>query len=377
MRGVERDSAKMVMDLDRDVRFVISWLRERNSTRLEELWRMADSVRRAHVGDAVHLRGLIEISNVCVRQCAYCGLRAGNTRLARYRMKADEILACARNAVELGYGTVVLQGGEDYGLSAPWVEDVIRRIKRETPLSVTLGLGERPEKDLVSWRRAGADRYFLRFETSDMDLYRQIHPSLPSRASDRIELLRTLQAIGYETGSGIMIGIPGQTMSSLAQDILLFRSLDLDMIGVGPFLPHPETPLGTDTSPLDDISCEQVPNTEVMVYIVLALARIVCPDANIPSTTALAVLNPLAGYELGLMRGANVIMPNITPFHYRSKYDIYPGKAGASPSGAGDIEIPRRIEALGRTVGKGPGRRIRHVQGTQTGRVLALDTNGA
>lgn len=366
----------MAAGSDQDERFVISWLRERDSTRLEELWRTADSVRSAHVGDAVHLRGLIEVSNICARQCLYCGLRAGNTRLARYRMGADEILDCARRAAELGYGTVVLQGGEDYGLSSPWVEDVIRRIKQETPLSVTLGLGERPEKDLAAWRGAGADRYFLRFETSDMDLYRQVHPSLPSRVSDRIELLRTLQAIGYETGSGIMIGIPGQTMSSLAGDILLFRSLDLDMIGVGPFIPHPETPLGTGVSPRDDISWEQVPNTEVMVYIVLALARIVCPDANIPSTTALAVLNPQAGYELGLMRGANVIMPNITPFRYRSRYDIYPGKAGASQSGVGDMEIPRRIEALGRTVGKGPGRRIRHVQGTRTGRVFALSTNG-
>ncbi len=366
----------MAMELDHDEGFVISWLRERDSARLEALWHMADSVRMAHVGDAVHLRGLIEISNVCVRQCAYCGLRAGNTRLARYRMGADEILACARKAVELGYGTVVLQGGEDYGLSTPWVENVIRRIKDETPLSVTLGLGERPEEDLVAWRRAGADRYFLRFETSDMDLYRRIHPSLPSRVSDRIEILRTLQHIGYETGSGIMIGIPGQTISSLARDVLLFRSLDLDMIGVGPFLPHPETPLGKDVLPRVDISCEQVPNTEVMVYIVLALARIMCPDANIPSTTALAVLNPGAGYELGLMRGANVIMPNITPFRYRSKYEIYPGKACACESGVGDVEIPRRIEALGRTVGKGPGRRIRHVQGTQPGRVFALGING-
>ena len=364
------------METDRDRRFILSWLRENDPARLEDLWHTADSMRKAHVGDAVHLRGLIEISNVCVRQCAYCGLRAGNTRIERYRMTADEILACARQASDLGYGTVVLQGGEDYGLSVSWVEGVVRRIKEETPLSVTLGLGERPEEDLTAWRKAGADRYFLRFETSDMALYRWIHPALPSRVSDRLDLLRTLKKIGYETGSGVMIGIPGQSMSSLADDILLFRSLDLDMIGVGPFLPHPQTPLGKGEGVHEVLFSEQVPNTEVMVYKVIALARIVCPETNIPSTTALAVVNPERGYELGLMRGANVIMPNITPFRYRSRYEIYPGKACSSKTGAGDTEIPRRIEAIGRTVGQGPGKRIRHVQGTHAGRVSPMKTDG-
>ena len=154
-------------------------------------------------------------------------------------MSADEILACARNAAAWGWGTVVLQSGEDYGLKTDWIADVVRRIKAETDLAVTLSFGERPEADLAAWREAGADRYLLRFETSDEALYRLIHPDLPGRRSDRMALLRTLQRLGYEAGSGIMVGIPGQTYESVADDIDLFRGLDLDMIGIGPYIAHP------------------------------------------------------------------------------------------------------------------------------------------
>jgi biotin synthase len=327
---------------------ILNWLREDDASRLEELWREADSVRRANVGDAVHLRGLIEFSNYCARQCHYCGLRADNRRIERYRMSADEILGCARQAAAFGYGTVVLQSGEDYGATAEWLADLVRRIKAETGLAVTLSVGERSAAELAVWRDAGADRYLLRFETSNAELFRRIHPPLKGRLSDRIGILRILRQAGYEVGSGTMIGIPGQTYEDLARDLEFFRELDLDMIGVGPFLPHPGTPLGNAPS--------EVPNSELMTYKVLALTRLVCPRANIPSTTALGTLNRDSGRELGLLRGANVIMPNLTPPQYRRKYEIYPAKACLFETAEQWQEhLKNRILRLGRTIGAGPG----------------------
>jgi biotin synthase len=334
---------------------MVRWLREERAARLEELYRLADETRRRNVGDEVHLRGLIEISNCCVRDCAYCGLRAGHRALTRYRMNAEEILGCVRQATDYGYGTVVLQSGEDYGIATEPMAELIRRVKSETELAVTLSFGERPDEDLVRWRAAGADRYLLRFETSDAKLYSQIHP--PRAApSDRIAILRRLGELGYEVGSGVMIGIPGQTYESLAEDIELFRTLDLDMIGVGPYLPHPNTPLGR--SPADFLAPEsdQVPNTEEMTYKVLALTRLACPRANIPSTTALATLNTAGGRELGLRRGANVVMPNLTPSKYRALYEIYPGKACiAETAERCQACLRQRILSMGRKVGSGPG----------------------
>jgi biotin synthase len=169
---------------------IVQWLRQTDEARLEDLWRMADRVRRENVGDEVHLRGLIEISNYCVRQCAYCGIRAGRRDIERYRMTADEVMRCVGEAVELGYGTVVLQSGEDYGITRDWMTDLIREIKATTSLAVTLSLGERLDEDLIAWRQAGADRYLIRFETSNRQLYEQIHPSLPGRRSDRFAILR-------------------------------------------------------------------------------------------------------------------------------------------------------------------------------------------
>ena len=337
---------------------ILRWLRESDPTRLAELWRRADETRRDHVGDAVYLRGLVEISNFCARQCAYCGLRAGNSRLARYRMLAGEILEAARQAVKFGYGTVVLQSGEDYGLTTRWLADVIRQIKRETPLAVTLSLGERPDREMAAWRAAGADRYLLRFETSDRHLFNEIHPPLGERKCDRLAILRRLQELGYEAGSGIMVGLPGQTYASVANDIELFRELDLDMIGIGPFIPHPGTPLGSGFQVFPPVNGEQVPNTELMVYKAIALTRLVRPDANIPATTALATINKKNGRELGLQRGANVFMPNLTPLKYRRLYEIYPAKACIAET---DVKchgcLSARIQGIGRHLGRGPGGR--------------------
>ncbi len=340
---------------------VLAWLRETDGRRLEALWAAADDARRRFVGDAVHLRGLVEISNHCVRGCTYCGIRAGHKGVARYRVPAGVVVDCARAARSYGYGTLVLQSGEDYGLETDWVADVVRRVKTETGLAVTLSLGEWSDEDLAAWRAAGADRYLLRFETSDERLYRRIHPDLKGRVSDRLAILRTLQDLGYEAGTGIMVGIPGQTYASIADDIDLFRGMDMDMIGIGPYLPHPATPLGEEherRSAAGDWPADQAPNDELTTCKVLALTRLARPDANLPATTALSLVDKAAGRAHGLARGANVVMPNLTPPEYRAKYEIYPEKAAVHETAeAINASILELLSALGRTVGAGPGGR--------------------
>jgi biotin synthase len=348
--------------LDRlDKPAIAAWLRETDPDALAALWRRADEVRRARVGDEVHLRGLVEITNHCVRQCTYCGIAACAGPLPRYRMTRDEILACARKGRDLGFGTVVLQGGEDPAVTGLFVADVIRAIKRETGAAITLSLGERPDDDLRQWRAAGADRYLLRFETTDAALYRAIHPSLPGTVSDRFAQLVRMRELGYEIGTGVMVGIPGQTWETLADDIWTFRDYDMDMIGIGPYLPSPRTPLA---GPLkDELAAPhglQVPNDDVTTLKAVALTRLVCPDTNIPSTTALSILDPAGGRAHGLARGANVVMPNLTPPEYRTLYEIYPGKAAVHETVDALAEgVLRLIAQLGRTVGTGPGGRSR------------------
>ena len=336
-----------------------AWLRETDDGALDSLWERADRVRLRHVGDAVHLRGLVEVTNHCVRQCAYCGIAACAGPLPRYRMTQAEILACARQGRDLGFGTIVLQGGQDPGLTGPFVADVVRAVKQETGAAVTLSLGERGEFDLRLWREAGADRYLLRFETTDEALYRRIHPDLPGTVSDRVGQLLRMREMGYEIGTGVMVGIPGQTWDTLANDIWAFRDYGMDMIGIGPYLPGPRTPLaGPLGAELAAPPSEQVPNDELTTLKAVALTRLVCPDTNIPSTTALAVLDPTSGRANGLCRGANVIMPNLTPPQYRVLYEIYPGKAAIHETAD---ELAERvfalISSLGRTVGTGPGGR--------------------
>ena len=347
---------------------ILQWLRETDPRRLEQLWLRADETRRKTVGDAVHLRGLVEISNRCSRHCAYCGLRAGNASLARYRMDADEIFVAALQAMRLGYGTVVLQAGEDPSITRDWMTGLIRQIKAATSLAVTLSLGERSDTDLDAWRKAGADRYLLRFETSNRALFDSIHPGLGGKGSDRVAMLRRLKKLGYETGSGIMVGLPGQTCESIADDIALFRELDLDMIGIGPFIPHPATPLGAEQAPARVSLADQAPNTELMVYKSIALTRWVCPEANIPATTALATINKVNGRELGLQRGANVFMPNLTPLSYRRLYEIYPAKACLEETGSACYScLTGRMGRIGRHVGRGPGgRRDRSAAGSRS-----------
>jgi biotin synthase len=334
---------------------LLRWLRETDPARLELLWKTADECRQRYVGDDVHLRGLIEISNHCVRLCGYCGIRAGNRALKRYRMTPDEIMESIHAAVRLNYGTVVLQAGEDNGISKDWMAALVQQIKDETNLAVTLSMGERLPDELAAWRDAGADRYLLRIETSNPTLFAHIHPPRPDRpAMSRIELLRHMRDMGYEIGSGSLIGIPGQSWDDLADDLTLFAKWDMDMIGVGPFIPHPQTPLGSLPDTLSSDS--QVPANELMTYKVVALARLLCPSANIPSTTALATLNRAGGREIGLQRGANIIMPNLTPAQYRPLYEIYPDKACLyeTPEQCHEC-VRKRIESIGRRIGSGPG----------------------
>lgn len=339
-------------------REILQWLRENQPAALKDLYAQADAIRRRHVGPAVHLRGLIEISSHCERQCMYCGLRKANRSLPRYRMSRAEIEESVRLAVRLGYGTVVLQAGEDPALTADFIAGLVRWIKHTTALAVTLSLGERDDTELRLWREAGADRYLLRFETSDHALFRVIHPPREPNAPSRLTLLRRLRRMGYECGGGVMVGIPGQSYASLARDIAMFRTLDLDMIGIGPYLPHASTPLGSGLLRPRIQPADQVPATEDMVYKTIALARLACPTANIPSTTALATLNKTHGRRQGLAVGANVVMPNLTPVKYRALYQIYPSKACIDES-ATDCNgcLRGQIAAIGRIAGSGPGGR--------------------
>jgi biotin synthase len=363
---------------------IAAWLRETDAERLQTLWDAADQIRRERVGDAVWLRGLVEISNRCSRNCLYCGVRA-ERRVERYRMTQNEILDCAKFAKKNGLSTLVLQAGEDRTLDAGFVAETVRAIRDDYGLTITLSLGERTDSELFRWQEAGAKRYLARFETSNPSLYAALHPSVDGAGlTERIDFLKRLRKIGYEVGSGVMIGVPGQTFDDLARDLALFRELDLDMIGSGPFLPHPGTPLGAlevcdgywRTEPLASApspsksenptatrftfryptSLDQVPNTNDLTFKVVALTRILCPDANIPSTTAVATLDGSDGRKSALSRGANVIMPNLTPTKYRRLYEIYPNKAATFEDAETTLRTAlRQIDEIGRFPGVGPG----------------------
>lgn len=287
-----------------------------------ELFEQARRVRYETKGHGVFLRGLIELSSVCERDCLYCGMRRSNPQTKRYIMTDEEILASAKLAQQYHFGTVVLQAGECVALwTQQRVAELVRRIKGETGQKVTLSLGERTEADYAAWREAGADRYLLRFETSDRALFAKIHPGAEgSGEHPRILRLRQLKALGYEVGSGMMLGLPGQTMASVVNDLQMIQSLHLDMVGLGPYLADPQTPLGQSQE------ASEVPVSVDFTCRCYALVRLLLPRANIPSTTALSTLDPATGRVRGLSSGANVFMPNLTPVTYRQGYRIYPDK---------------------------------------------------
>lgn len=313
-----------------------------DATALELLFAAADRVRRTFMGDAVHLRGLIEFSNYCQRNCAYCGLRESHKTLPRYRLDAAEILAIAGAAVPLGYKTVVLQSGEDSYYSAELIAVITSRLKEELGLAVTLSLGERAEEDYRLWRDAGADRYLLKHETADEELYGALHPDMAW--ANRKKSLYILRELGYQVGSGCMVGLPGQTLASLAADLLFLKELDVEMAGIGPFIPNPHTPLAN----------AERGNVELTLKMI-AIARLLMPQAHLPATTALGSID-CKGRQKALVAGANVVMPNITPNMFRRLYEIYPNKICLDDSPAHCRNcIGGIISSLGRTVAEGAG----------------------
>jgi biotin synthase len=307
------------------------------------LFRAADVVRRSEVGDEVLLRGIIEFSNVCERDCLYCGLRRSNLRLRRYRMTEDEILATARDIRSAGVGTVVLQSGEDSFFTAEKLGRLIAAIWEATGLVVTLSVGERSPDAYRTFREAGSGRYLLKYETASPDLYRRLRPG--SLFADRIDCLKTLARLGYEVGTGNMVGLPWQSLETLADDLLLIRELRADMLGIGPFVPHPDTPLAA--YPAGDLS---------RTLNVLAVARLLTRTTNIPATTALGSIDP-GGRLLALGAGANVVMPDFTPPRYRELYEIYPGRNAAQAVTAFLNQLKVEIHRMGRTVGGEQGTR--------------------
>ena len=316
--------------------------------RPDDLFAAAYAEKCTRVGKRVSLRGLIEFSNVCGKNCYYCGIRAGNAKVARYRLSEDEIVAAARQAERARYGSVVLQSGEVASeANTAFVERVVSRLHAEfgDALGVTLCLGEQSEETYRRWRAAGAHRYLLRIESSNPELYAKLHPASHSWQA-RVDCLRTLKRLGYITGSGVMIGVPGQTLEDLAGDIAFFAQEDLDMIGMGPFIPHPDTPLGEGLAMTPDWKRRQVELGCRMI----AVARLALKDVNIAATTALEALDP-QGREKGLLAGANVMMPNVTPAKYRSDYKLYSDKPCQDESAdlVGDV-LERRIRSIGEEV---------------------------
>lgn len=301
----------------------------------------ADRVRQNAVGDEVHLRAIVEFSNYCVQNCLYCGLRRDNHELVRYRMSPAEIVEVAIKAKTQGFQTVVLQSGEDSWFTGDRLAGVIQKIKEQADLAITLSVGERTYADYWAWKKAGADRYLLKYETTSPALFKNLRPERD--LADRLKALGSLQELGYEVGSGNMVGLPGQTNEDLAADIQLFCKMDFDMIGIGPFIAHPQTPLA------------RVVNGELgKVLKVLAITRIVTKDTNLPATTATGIVQD-KGQQEALLSGANVIMLNVTPSAYRKHYQIYPGKE-RSPL---EMQaIPEMLFSLRRKIGLGKGQRI-------------------
>ncbi len=276
-----------------------------------ELFKAADRVREKYVGNEVHLRGLVEFSNLCSVNCLYCGLRKDNKNLKRYKLNPDIIIEFAQKAVSYGYKTLVLQSGEGNFYSGEEIALIIREIKK-FDTAITLSIGEKTEEEYKLFRQAGADRFLLRIETTDRELYKKLHPKMDYE--NRINCLKIIKKLGYELGTGSLIGLPGQTIESMADDILFFKEIEADMIGVGPFIPNVDTPFASEKGGTFEMSLK-----------VMALTRLILPDINIPATTAMESLNP-QGRLIALQSGANVVMPNVTEGEYRALYRLYPGK---------------------------------------------------
>ncbi|MDD3593200.1 MAG: [FeFe] hydrogenase H-cluster radical SAM maturase HydE [Candidatus Gastranaerophilales bacterium] len=327
---------------------ILLLLREEKNPGL--IFQTADEVRKKYIGDEIHLRGLIEFSNICKCDCIYCGLRYENKHLERYRLSKDEIIDFARKGAEMGYKTVVMQSGEDIYFNTDLMCEIIKEVKK-FDLAITLSIGERSYEDYKDFKEAGADRYLLRIETTDKDLYNTMHPDMSF--DNRLQCLKNLKSLGYEVGSGCLVGLPEQTLSSLADDIFFFKNNDFDMIGIGPFIPNPNTPLAGFEGQYDNFT---------LSLKVMAITRLLLPDINIPATTAMETLNP-NGRIIALKSGANVVMPNITEGDYRRKYEIYPNKIciNDTPSKCRGC-ISGKINMIGRKVSSEYGFRKKNIK---------------
>ncbi|MDH7515778.1 MAG: [FeFe] hydrogenase H-cluster radical SAM maturase HydE [Bacteroidota bacterium] len=326
---------------------VIALLSPSSDEEKAALFARAHAVRRETVGGHVHIRGIIEISNRCSNNCLYCGLRRGNTALARYLMRPEEILACAKTITDAGVRTIVLQSGEDRRADAHEIADIIREIKARTDAAVTLSLGERDRETYRLWREAGADRYLLKHETANRSLFARLRPSTDFDV--RVRCLRDLAELGYQVGTGNMIGLPGQSLADIADDILLCRELAADMCPFGPFIPSPDTPLSHAAAGSVELS-----------LLTIAVARIVLRTVHIPANTSLGTLDPDA-QRRALLCGANVIMPNFTPYRYRVHYRIYPKTLRETPPLEGLHRALEIIRAAGCTPATDRGDSVRHI----------------
>ena len=302
----------------------------------QELFNAADEVRKKYVSDEIHLRGLIEFTNICKNNCLYCGLRRDNKNLVKYRLTEEQILVFATKAKSFGYKTIVLQGGEDDYFTKDIIIKIIKGIKA-LDLALTLSIGEKTYDEYKAFRDAGADRYLLRIETTDKKLYEDLDPGMSHE--NRLNCLKNLKKLGFEVGTGVMVGLPNQTIESYADDILFFKEINADMLGIGPFIPNEDTPLASAKG-----------RELTMALKVMAITRLLLPDINIPATTAMESLNK-NGRLMALQSGANVVMPNVTEGEYRKYYALYPGKicTGDTPIHCREC-ITGKINSIGRTV---------------------------
>jgi biotin synthase len=318
-----------------DVEYALSL---KNSAQIAELFAFADEIRKRHVGDGILLRGIVEFSNHCDNTCKYCGLNKTNAALPRYTLTDRQILNCIEQVANAGIGTVVLQSGEQADLDANWFAGLIREIKTRFDIAITLSVGERPFDDYALWKEAGADRYLLKIETTSRQLYQNLHPQMT--LDNRLRCSRDLKTLGYQNGSGNIIGLPGQTICDIADDILFFARERFDMLGIGPFIPHPATALSD--CPPGDVE---------MVLKTIAVTRIITKDTHLPATTAIGSLNGNDHRPAALTAGANVLMPNFTPQPWRQLYEIYPGKrcSTEAPGTCGPC-IDMMANSIGRTI---------------------------
>lgn len=302
----------------------------------QDLIKAADAVRREYYGDKVYLRGLIEFTNYCKNDCYYCGIRCSNRKASRYRLSKEEILSACKEGYELGYRTFVLQGGEDGYYTDEKICDIVSSIRNQYgDCAITLSIGERSRSSYKAYFNAGANRYLLRHETADKAHYGKLHPDTMS-LDNRKRCLYDLKEIGYQVGSGFMVGSPYQRTECLVEDIRFLQDLEPDMIGIGPFISHKDTPFK---------DCEN--GSARLTLRLISILRLLFPYVLLPSTTALGTISP-TGRELGLQAGANVVMPNLTPVKYRTQYELYDGKICTGEEAAecrGCLE--KRIESAG------------------------------